>query len=423
MPSAPPLALAKNDVAILYPLPTKLSEVGQLMQPTAPLADGSVLLPPALYTAAVGALQVEVGPFGVPVSPALTVESYSSLRVVAVRLVPCGPPLSLIDSGCQPVVRVTLQPIIPAPDGSGFVALSGSVQVIFAVPLAELVALGRTIGGLVAASNGYVEGPLGPHPLLVRDGYIGVFGEGLRKALLEKLAANRIRRAAVLANLSDDGNPPTGTGAIQFRFAAIGIDGGFARIRNHEATSPYQGLYATSIGKGTGPGGLGPTPIGGPADPRPYGPPGFSTEKPTTETLVKLLVGFDLGGPAPAEGEPDVVADESSGAISAYQRQAYRSSLRLQNPGLHGTDTTDCASCHLADAFRARSEGVGLSPGTFPGLFTSTRALDRGTPASATIQNIHAFAYAGVHLSVSQRVTNEAAVDADALEKAANTAP
>lgn len=421
-PKPPPLKLAKSDVAILYPLPTKLSEMSQLIAPTAGIGDGSVLLPPALFTAAISALDLKKGvnPFGVPKAPALTSESYSSLRLVAVRLVPCGPPLSLVDAPCQSVVRLTLQPVIPAPDGSGFVALNGSVQIIFAVPLPELVVLAKEIGALVIASKGYVEGPLGIHPLLVREGYVGAFGEGLRKAVLGKLTSNKLKRIAVLTNLSDDGQPPPATGAIQFRFAAVGIDGGFVRITNHEAASPYQGVYASTAGKGTGVGGLGNTPVGGPGDPRTYGPAGYSSSTAETECLVKQLAGYELGGPAPSAGAPDI-GDDSGGKATALQKQAYRSSLRLESPTLHQTNTTDCTSCHLAGAFRARSEGEGLSLGTFPSIFTSSRPLDRASPKTISIQNFHAFAYAGVDLSVSQRVTNEAAVDADALEKAANT--
>ena len=102
------------------------------------------------------------------------------------------------------------------------------------------------------------------------------------------------------------------------------------------------------------------------------------------------------------------------GTASAAERDAFAAAIRLQNPDVHIADTTDCASCHLAEGARRIGEAVyGLHAGQ--DAFTSTRSLARRNEGTS-VTNLHAFGYLGRQISIMQRTANESAVAASRME-------
>ncbi|MBV8079723.1 MAG: hypothetical protein JO186_05030, partial [Actinobacteria bacterium] len=78
------------------------------------------------------------------------------------------------------------------------------------------------------------------------------------------------------------------------------------------------------------------------------------------------------------------------------------------------SESIDCVSCHLAEgAHYVGTTEYGLAP---DGAFRSDRSLAYRRDLLA-ITNLHIFAYNGRAVSVSQRVANESAVVADAMQQ------
>jgi hypothetical protein len=109
-----------------------------------------------------------------------------------------------------------------------------------------------------------------------------------------------------------------------------------------------------------------------------------------------------------------IVDEHRPPAASDEIRAGFARAIELQDPTKENSESVDCVSCHLAEG--ARRVGVtefGLSS---TDGFQSERSLDYERDLRA-VTNLHIFAYNGRYVSVTQRVANESAVAADALQQ------
>jgi hypothetical protein len=391
------------------------------MLPASAGGEQGALLTPFLFQAAVTALRLEFQAFDAPPDSLLTPTSYSSLRLVAMRLDPCFGGSDAQASTCEAQVRVIFQPIVPDATGKGFLALDAATHVFFKLSKAELLTFTKAIVALRDASGGYTEGPLGPHPLLVKEGLGGAFGKGLSQLVTQTLGASRISRVTVFARMNKNQDGVSEENQLfDWRFAVVDGAGTPLKPKNIEQAMPFQGLVTRGDARAASPGNPPPPPP--PPPPSQYGSPSFNTPGPTstppeTESLVKGEAGLEKDD---ADKLPLPTTDELGTTVdNPLEIAVLRTSLRMENPLAHTPDTTDCASCHLAQPLRARGEGLGMKVAAFGDLFTGTkRSLDSASPKTTNLRNLHAFSYVGKEFAVNQRTVNESALVADALELA-----
>jgi hypothetical protein len=119
---------------------------------------------------------------------------------------------------------------------------------------------------------------------------------------------------------------------------------------------------------------------------------------------------------SPALDSPLIaLVDENRPADATDQiRAGFGRAIELQDPTKENSESVDCVSCHLTEgARRIGAAQYGLSS---TAAFQSDRSLDYQRDLGA-VTNLHMFAYDGRYVSVTQRVANESAVTADALQE------
>ncbi len=289
---------------------------------------------------------------------------YADMRLVALRLDPCSARKS-----CNSEVRAIYQPVVVDADGRLAVA-DGAIHVFYAMSRDELVAFLDEILALKRAHGAGVAygSELGPHPILDATGLDGPFAAGLHALVLEHLGESRIERFTERNHQIP----------AQDRWDFYLFDGpGLPRQTIATTTADEQQVTGTHT------------------DPQDAG--GVVTVNPALDSAVLAIVDVNR-------------QTELSDAI----RAGFARAIELQDPTKENSESIDCVSCHLAEGARyVGTTEYGLAP---DGEFRSDRSLAYRRDLLA-ITNLHIFAYNGRAVSVSQRVANESAVVADAMQQ------
>jgi len=334
-----------------------------------PLPDTVDLLIQPAEQAAFGPLFPEPW-FPTAIGPVDIGTSYRDMRLIALRLDPCS-----ARKTCSAEVRAIFQPVVLGPGGELTVA-DGAIHVFYGMPQVELVSFLKQILTLKKAhGEGIAYGSkLGPHPILVATGLGGDFAGGLHALVLEHLGESRIER------FTEFNHQIPGRDRWDFYlFDRVGAD----LVRQPIATTATDEQQVT----------------GTHTDPLNAG--GIAMVSPPLESPVVAVVD---------ENRPPDVTD----AI----RTGFARAIELQDPTKQTSESIDCVSCHLADG--ARRVGAGEYGLTTTAGFQSDRSLEYQRELGA-VTNLHMFAYVGRYVSVTQRVANESAVTADALQQRLTT--
>jgi hypothetical protein len=355
-------AVETTDVSILYPLSsgTRTDYVGP-----GESGDYGVLFPRSVFERANNGLPLDtverVPPSG-----------WTELAVVGVRLDPCSRRKGA--TSCTSEVRIVLQALDLV--GGAARATDGAVHVTYDVPEADLVTMMKQILTLKKANGDLALLDLAPHPILANQGLVGPFAKGLRAVLLEHLGANRMARVTIF----DHNFGPDRDG---WNFTIHERSGATFVRKTIPAFPPAQHLLSGTSATDA-------VPLAS-ADAHFWGGALGDDVQPLTDTK------------RPPVGSPNV----------STLRPAYEAALRLQNPTIHDSESTNCISCHLAEgASRMAESHYGF---TSTNAFNHTRSLAR-VDQRTSITNLHAFGYLGTQVSIMQRTANESVVAAEQME-------
>lgn len=349
------------DPGLDYDLEVEAADVSILY----PLPDSLDLLIAPDEQGAFGPLFPEAW-FPTAIGPVDIGTSYRDMRLLALRLDPCS-----ARKACNPEVRAIFQPVVLGPGGELTVA-DGAIHVFYDMPEAELVRFLEQILALKKAHGGGIAygSTLGPQPILVATGLDGEFARGLHTLVLEHLGDSRIERFTEFNH-----QIPARDRWDFYLFGRVDAD----LVRQAIAT--------------TG-----------------------SDEQQVTGTQTDPLLAGGIAGVSPALDSPVVaVVDETRPPdVTDAIRTGFARAITLQDPTKETSESIDCVSCHLAEGARhVGATEYGLIP---TGAFQSERSLDYRRDVRA-VTNLHMFAYVGRNVSVTQRVANESAVTAAALQQ------
>jgi len=384
-----PIAATMNDVSILFPLPASQGDLDKLLPPSAS-GDLGALLPSSLY-ASIGFISGSTFPDGGPPDGSVNSEvaAYASLRVVSMRIDPCFASLDPDPhgAGCTAQIRLVFEEV---DWGNGATAFDSALHAFYDLTRGEFLALAGALVDLrIANENADAEtaGPLGPHPILVRQGLGGPMSTGVKRLILQYAGERNLVRLAQLSGV------PSGLGGTWTMAAFDVAEGASTATRRTiptlgDAASVVPQFVETDFGGGAGHGaGTGSG----------SGMGLFEAELDSTTASAAEYISLDDGNPM---------------ALSAEARQAaFDALVRVENPAENSANTIDCARCHLATpteqliAMPLFSLVDTLSPLAFAPDGTHVTQADlapsfQNAPGNLGPVNIHA---------ISQRTANETA--------------
>lgn len=339
-----PRALTANDVSVLFPLAGAAD-----LWPASLAGKGGPLLSRAAFGRIARSLVKDLDPADA---------EYAALRVVAVRFDPCfggGP--------CVPQLRLVLQAI----DVASGRAHDGAVHLLYNFTEQEWVAVVRDLRALTALAPENAAGlPLGPSPALASQGSKGKYGQGLRALVARHAGAANLSRMTFMTR--------TLARAGQWEFGGVNLRG-FSPAGDMDIAGLPPGTRLQTVAGATS----------------------LSYRyslTPDAAHLPALLTAID--------GEK--LGDVAPEALAA----AYGALARVENPGLETPETSDCASCHLANRMRGYLDAKhppATAPDTrYPGQAQAPRVV---SGAEMLNDNLRAFGYFDAAPVVSQRTANE----------------
>jgi hypothetical protein len=369
------VTLGSNDVSILFPLPANYSQASNLLA-LAEMGQGGPLLSERLFQ--------QISQFA---SNSAERGAYAAWRIVAARIDPCFPDLALLQSApsqCRRQLRLVSQSISghgdndnPPPDT--LFADDATIHLFYEFNEAEFTALAKEFVGLRSAATADANLALGPHPLLSSQGVNGSAYQAL-VAIIKKYAGD----ARLVQLTAMDGR------SVAWEFA------GYSRVGSALQPMSIHGLPTTQARQtlSSDSGGI------------------FESSPATTEfRQLDALVGTLVGG---GVGDQTAKLTASKSDIDA----ALKVTLTVDDPtSAFNPNNLDCATCHVAGRARARAATLGFASDSLP-RFENVRNLEITTPAAlaASPQSQRAFGYRNRDAIINQRVVNESAAVADALE-------
>lgn len=284
---------------------------------------------------------------------------YEHLRVVSMRFDPCFQ--RAIGGPCEPQIRLVFQ---ASTDGKTF--LDGAVHALYALSRPAFEAAIAALGRLVDTPS---EGPLGVHPRLAREGLGGPLGVGLAQIAKDHLGPATLTRVTFMTR--------TAAPAGQWQFSGFEILGNRDDdpSKADHAKIPIAGIGVTMQNVTR------------------------NRRGPDTDLTFDYTV-----HPLFAE------KDGRRGASGLYlaelplegRREVHAWALRQESPSSHVPDSTDCASCHVANHIGRRLED--LSPELGRPAVLRHVAINEPNP-----DNLRAFGYFDTEPQVAQRTANETA--------------
>ena len=370
-PETPDLSLQMNDVSVLMPLPRSSAELGVALSATTP-GRGGVLLPEALFQNDKSAGPIE----------------YAALRVIAFRLDPCfgtTDPHGHADR-CENQLRIIFQPLRLDADNHP-VADDAAVHAFYRLTREELLAAVQEVADARLADAGADDlGPLAPHPTIVREGLSGTLAQSFDHILAKYAGEANLVRFTSFVFLGFD--------VASHGAPLVGIEQFWTMHGTDLATGQPRELQIGGMPEGTVDVGLGVAP-----DP-------LSTRiSPDITATDNLTVIADMAA-----------AQEASASV---RQQAFDAALRIEHPAHHTPDTTDCASCHMAQPARELvAAQLGLHADGNVNAFVAAAFIPAADLATTTQLigrdgglNMHAFSYRADEPMINQRVINETAAN------------
>jgi hypothetical protein len=369
-PSLPPVPstmvhpYVASDVAILFPLPQS-DEEDLLIRPRANAENlGAPVIRRDTFARVLPSGSLD------PVFPS----GFDDVAVVAVRADTCYP---LGSSGCQTEIRAVVQGLSLDPT-TGFTSASdGALHITYSARDSEVRGLAKLLHDERVAQGTKAE-PLGVHPILAAEGLNGPLAGKVRAFLAPVLIDSRITKITVYEHDVDPGGhrwtfsvftPISGV----LTKTPIPTTGSTFQVV--EGSDPHVAIQ-TSFAKMNG------------------------AIASTTKDPVAKLVAFDRPEPGTA----------AALALTA----TFESALRVENPLLHNTRTTDCVNCHLAEgARRVGASRYGLDPKTSKWFGNDPPHVDE----RSSVTNLHAFGYLGREVAIMRRTAIEATETATRLSK------
>ncbi len=298
---------------------------------------------------------------------------YDALRVVGMRFDPCFQ--YSLGGACEPQVRLVLQVPLPSTGGSVDFA-DGAVHALYALTPAAFEA---AIAGLVTAvadtsadAASSAATPLDVHPTLLREGIGGPFGRALANVAKTHLGAATLTRITFMTR--------TSAAAGQWQFSGFEILDG----RDNSNPTRLEGERLVIAGVGV------------------------TMQNVTRDRHIPEADHIFVYTVHPLFGDKDGRLGASgvylAKASSDVQQRVHGWALRQESPASHVPDTTDCASCHIANHVGRRLESLVAD------LPQEANRPPRATfPAETDADNLRAFGYFGRHPQVAQRTANETA--------------
>ncbi|HPH67960.1 MAG TPA: hypothetical protein PLF40_19510, partial [Kofleriaceae bacterium] len=357
-----------------FPLPTQFSNVNQLL-PLSTMGKGGPLLSDTLFTQTLFATRSN--------NPGL----YSAWHIVAARLDPCFPDLALLTSDpskCRRQLRLIAQSMSgngPSDSAPGVLNVDdAALHLFYEFNEFDFRALAYDWLALRTVESTSAAQPLGIHPTVASEGLTGPTYQEFTK-LIKKYA---------------------GEGALTQLTAMEGrtVAWEFAGYKRNGATLtplPIHGLPASTVAQTIGADNIGI----------------FSITPETNESrkLAPLAGEFINNG---GIGGGSVKLTASQADLNA----ALAFTLTVDDPTQQfNPDSLDCVSCHLAGRARERATMLGVDSSALP-RFDNPRNLTltgSQTPKDSPQQQ-RAFGYRDTAPSLTQRVVNESAAVADAME-------
>ncbi|HEY0705540.1 MAG TPA: hypothetical protein VGG33_02015 [Polyangia bacterium] len=357
----PATALGVNDVSYLFPLPKTVAEINNLLAVDPKIA-GPTLLTDAMMTTALKEGFFVLGGDGFR----------SELRVVGLRLDPCAAVTAVPDPAtCRSEVRLVAQPV----RGSGGVVSTTDIamHLLYQVTRADLDALLAGLLALKPGNENLSALPLGPHPLMVKQGLAGAFAKGTNALILKHVAPAKLLKVATMSVSRE----PDEWDFVQFEVRAGNlIAQNIAGLHDAGNPSPRMFISITSL-----PGG------------RRY-----------SSTPPDEAIGF-----------PEALRTSTS--VQQLSPEALKAALGrlgdIENPAKSSVEKVDCASCHFGIEARAFYEGLTKTKTTLSFVAPPGQNIVQSVPANGAPGNTRAFGYIDQKVSVSQRVINESARVAD----------
>jgi hypothetical protein len=176
-----------NDVSMLLPHPTS-ADMPRLFSPSTRGKSGA-LIPQTWLATVPRPLVVNVG----------DETSFPALRAIAIRLDPCFKDAG--STSCRPMVRISWQPFTPKSAADTEVeSLDAALHSFYDLTTAQFRTLADALWKLreAAADVSVARTPLGPHPILTRQGYAGAYWTGVADALLAVCGEASLTRLTVM---------------------------------------------------------------------------------------------------------------------------------------------------------------------------------------------------------------------------------
>lgn len=381
-PSSPSGPLGLSDVSTLFPLPATLASSSLLALDAE--GAGGPLLSQAQFD--------DLAAFDPTSGPVDAELAYARFRVVAMRIDPCFPTLSHLDTdpaSCRRQIRLVAQALY---DGaSGVRARDAALHLLYDVSADELDVM---VHELVAMRGARAFDPaeiLGVHPVLAAEGDSGPHGAMLRAWILSHAGASTLSQVTFLHG---DGNFSWRFGGLRF------VSGAPLPLRIEAIDSIVAPEDADSQSAALDPGLSGP--MGNTT--------GVSSVSPTGPRVrsIEALFGIRRMSMGMPYWEYPSDADVSAAIGAAY---------RIESPLELDASNVDCVSCHIAGAARQRAELLGHT-GDLGYRYRSGWDLTRAALPTVTARPnvVRAFGYFDTTPAISQRTINESAAVADRID-------
>ena len=354
-----------NDVSILLPLSHNLQS-DSVLRPTTQGSAGELI--PTRYLQLIPDLAPQ----------AEDAEVNATLAVVGIRLDPCFPGVSPSGEPCHFQVRLIWQPMIELAQETS--TRDAGVHSFYELSQDEFTDLLQKISALNTQAGVFNQGlPLQVNPTIAAQSGSGDLGgdywQKLRAIVLSYTGDERLSRITFMSMQTAD---------QMWDFGEYDISGGkIQRALIPRVQTRLQSFINTSSDHDS---------FDGAAKPAPEDNP---------DSLDSLL--------------------KKSSSITSSDGPTLRASsdslYKIENPRLNSPETIDCVSCHVAQSARLWEQShfpnLKLDQSAFQ--YQSTFNLQNGSASQRSTHLLRAFGYDGAEPAINQRVINESANVAEAL--------
>lgn len=301
------------------------------------------------------------------------------LKVVALRIDPCFKEGDGWFTSCRRQIRLVWQPLVER-EGK-LLARDAAVHSFYDLSATHWNAFLADYQRLRGAFPQVAGAPLGVHPTMAAQGLGGEFWRQLKEILLKYCGERSLTRATAMT-LDFNEN--------QWVFIGVDVKAGETTPIKVPRTPNLGQSISMTIGDGS--------------------------------EFRATVFPFAMSRPALWLLDNSEVAKKK--LSTAELAEASREFFRLENPKLHDTGNTDCASCHLASPALVWGERnlEGWADLWRESAFKSQENLENPTKGTIRTNHLRAFGYFNRSPILSQRVINETAVAVERLKETSSPA-